>query len=130
MSDTSGPGGSSYPPDEGDPNAGGQGYPPPPGSSPYPGGQPAPQNPGSHPQGPGGYPQQGSGSWPPPPPGQGGYPGYPGYPGGGFDERQGRTGWSGLAIASFVVSILLPLLGILIAVPLGIVALVKMSGTG
>ena len=134
MSDTSGPGGSSYPPNEGDPNAGGQGYPPPPGSSPYPGGQPGPQNPGSHPQGPGGYPpqpgyQQGPGSWPPPPPGQGGYPGYPGYPGGGYDERQGRTGWSGLAIASFVVSILLPLLGILIAVPLGIVALVKMSGT-
>ena len=134
MSDTSGSGGSSYPPNEGGRNDGGQGYPPPPpGSSPYPQSPQAPQSPSGYPQGPSGYPQpgyqQGPGAWPPPPPGQGGTPGYPGYPGGGYDERQGRTGWSGLAIASLVTSILLPLIGILVAVPLGIVALVKMSGT-
>jgi hypothetical protein len=142
MSDTSGSGGPSYPSNEG------QGYPPPPpgssgspqqpqqpqhGQGGYPQGSGYPQQPqqgqGGYPQGPGypqGYPQQGG--YPPPPPGQAGYPGYPGYPGGGYED-QGPTGWSGLAIASFVTSIVLPLVGILVAVPLGIVALVKISGT-
>src|SRR4051794_13198971 len=44
------------------------------------------------------------------PPGPGGYPGYPGYP--GSDEAPGPTGYSGLAIASFVTGLVLPLLGI------------------
>ncbi len=83
--------------------------------------------PGSGPAGP---PPPGQG-FPPsggyPPPGQGGY-GYPGYPG-GYDESQGPAGYSGLAIASFVTGLILPLVGILVAVPLGIVALVKISGT-
>ncbi len=35
-----------------------------------------------------------------------------------------------MAIASFVTGLILPLIGIVVAVPLGIVALVKLSGTG
>ncbi len=63
-------------------------------------------------------------------------PGYTGPPvtlGGGYGVpppppgyQSARTGWSGLAIAAFVTS-LLPLIGILAAVPLAIVALVKIS---
>ena len=145
MSDTSGTGGPSYPqyPGQGPPPSSqsgpsdfppqgpdylppGQGYPPPGGQGyPAPGqGYPAPGQ---------GYPPPGQG-YPPPPPGSGhpgpyGPPGYPGYPGGGYGEAQTPEGWSGLAIAAFVVGLVLPLVGILVAVPLGIVALVKISGT-
>jgi hypothetical protein len=90
----------------------GQGYPPPPGA-----------NPAAYPQGTQGYP----------PPGQGYYQQFPGYPGGppgtygSYDE--GPTGYSGLAIAAFVTGLVLPILGLVVAIPLGIVALVKMSGT-
>lgn len=61
------------------------------------------------------------------------YLGPPAYPGGGYGVpppppgfEAGQTGWNGFAIASFVTS-LIPLIGILAAVPLGIVALVKLS---
>lgn len=112
-------GGPSYPqdppPGQGYPPPG-QGYPPPP-----PGSTPSSYPP---PPGPAGYPPPGQGY---PPPGQGGY-GYPGYPG-GYGESQAPAGYSGLAIASFVTGLILPLVGILVAVPLGIVALVKISGT-
>ncbi len=115
MSDTSGGGGSSNPeyPGQGQPGAG----------------SPAPAPPPFPP--PGGLGQ----GYPPPapvqgyaPPGQGpgGSPGYPGYPGGGFD---GPTGWSAWAIAAFIVGLILPLIGILVAIPLGIVALVKIGRT-
>jgi hypothetical protein len=56
-----------------------------------------------------------------------GAPGYPGYPGG--PDPQGSRGYSGLAIAAFVTGLVLPLVGILAAIPLGIVALVKISKT-
>jgi hypothetical protein len=118
MSETSGPDQptpqSSQPPPPPQPQQpySGQGYPPPPGSGPS-----------AYPQGPTGYPQQG----------QGYYQQYPGYPGGppgtygSYDE--GPTGYSGLAIASFVTGLVLPILGLVVAIPLGIIALVKMSGT-
>jgi len=48
------------------------------------------------------------------------------YPGGGYDGGAPvGGGWNGLAIAAFVAGLVVPLVGILIAVPLGIVALVK-----
>ncbi len=61
---------------------------------------------------------------PPPPPGA---HGPTQYPGGGYDGDAPTGGWSGLAIAAFVVGLVVPLLGLLIAVPLGIVALVKIG---
>ncbi len=131
MSDTSG-GGSSYPehPGQGQPGAGsppppvppvGEAGPStyPPGSG-YPPGQPAyPPAPPSNPTGPQNYPP-GQG-YPPPGQGLGGYPGSPG----GYDD--GPTGWSGWAIAAFVVGLIVPWVGILIAIPLGIVALIKIG---
>ncbi len=53
----------------------------------------------------------------------------PSYPGGGYGvppPPNQQSGWSGLAIAAFVAS-LVPLVGILAAVPLAIVALVKIG---
>lgn len=97
-----------YPPPYSDPAA------PPGGSSPYPG---APTSPGPYAGGPGGQPTY---------PGSPGY-GPPGYPGGGHDSPPGSGGWSGLAIAAFVVGLVVPLVGILVAVPLGIVALVTIG---
>lgn len=79
--------------------------------------------------GPSGYPGQ-----PPSYPGQqppaygGGYGSAPVYPGGGYDGAAPAAGWSGWAIAAFLCS-LVPFLGILAAVPLAIVALVKISKT-
>lgn len=79
--------------------------------------------------GPSGYPGQ-----PPSYPGQqppaygGGYGSAPVYPGGGYDGAAPAAGWSGWAIAAFLCS-LIPFLGILAAVPLAIVALVKISKT-
>jgi hypothetical protein len=100
------------------PQAPGHGYPPP----------PAPGYPGQAYPGPA-YPVQGPASQGPPA-GYPGFPSYPGSPGGGQGVlEQGPAGWSGWAIAAFVVGLVVPLLGILIAIPLGIVALVKISGT-
>ncbi|MGI8578419.1 MAG: hypothetical protein ACR2KG_11010 [Nocardioidaceae bacterium] len=59
------------------------------------------------------------GSYPPAYPGMGGYGG----------EPVGRPGWSGLAIAAFVVAFL-PLLGLFAVVPLAIIALVNIGKTG
>lgn len=60
------------------------------------------------------------GSYPPPP------PNYPG--GGGNDgEMQGASGLSALALSALLVGLLLPFIGILIAVPLGVAALVRIS---
>jgi hypothetical protein len=107
--DDSSYGGSGYPPP---PPAGGSGYPPPPGQGyPPPGqgyGQPA------------GYP---------PPPGQPYPPGGYGYPGGAWDAERPR-GWSGLAIAALIVGVVVPCLGLLIAIPLGIAALIRIRRTG
>ncbi|MGA9347125.1 MAG: hypothetical protein WBV37_18645 [Nocardioidaceae bacterium] len=128
MSDTSGGGGSSYPEDsgQGQPGAGSPTPVPPPFPPPAGPGQPSYAAPGQgYPPAPGqGYPPPGQG-YPPPGQGPGGYPGYPGYPGGGYDD--GPTGWSAWAIAAFIVGLILPLIGILIAIPLGIVALVKIG---
>ncbi|MBA2444407.1 MAG: hypothetical protein H0V49_03650 [Nocardioidaceae bacterium] len=95
-------------------------YPGPPPS--YPGQAPPPPygGYGSAPAQPGGY-----GQAPVPP---GGYGQAPVYPGGGYDGAAPAAGWSGWAIAAFVCS-LIPFLGILAAVPLAIVALVKISKT-
>jgi Domain of unknown function (DUF4190) len=109
-------GGSGYPP----PPSGGSGYPPPPGQGGYPAGQPS------------GYPPPGQTPGYPPAPGQQPYPygGYgSGYPGGAWDSERPR-GWSGLAIASFIVALLAPCIGVLVAIPLGIVALVKIRKSG
>ena len=86
------------------------GYPPPPGGY---------LPPGAYPQPPGAYPP--SGAYPPP-----GYgaPGYPAYP---AEHPSIKRGYSGFAIAAFVVGLVAPLVGILAAIPLGIVALVKSS---
>ncbi len=116
MSDTAGTssGSSSY--------LGSAGTPPPP---PYGQGTPPPPTyPGQQPSYPGQYPPA-YGSTDPnaylgPP---------PSYPGGGYrvpPPPDQQTGWSGLAIAAFVAS-LVPLIGILAAVPLAIVALVKIG---
>ncbi|MDQ3307200.1 MAG: DUF4190 domain-containing protein [Actinomycetota bacterium] len=112
-----------YPPPYSEPAA------PPGGSSPYPG---APTSPGPYAGGPGGQPTYpGSPGYGPPGYGPPGYgpPGYgpPGYPGGGYDSPPGSGGWNGLAIAAFVIGLVVPLVGILVAVPLGIVALVKIG---
>lgn len=113
MTETPGPPGSSpYPPAQGPaPNPGGQGHrpPPPPGASGYPGRFSAPSGPPAHPVHPG-------------------YPGYPG-PGGSSYEFRPVPGWNGFAIAAFVVGLVVPLLGLFIAVPLGIVALVRIGKT-
>jgi hypothetical protein len=101
------------------------GSPPPPPGYGYTGPPPAPV----YPARPG---QPGQPGYPPPPgyPGQppayGGYP--PAYPGAGYDggAPAGRRSWSGLAIAAFVTACI-PWIGILAAVPLGIVALVKIG---
>ncbi len=109
MSDTSGGSGPSYPeyPGQAQPDPGST--PPPP---PFP---------------PPGQGAPGQGYLPPPGPGApSGYPGYPGYPGAEYGG-DGPTGWSRWAIAAFVVGLLIPLVGILIAIPLGIVALVKIG---
>ncbi len=122
-----GPGDAAQPPPYGQPStppAYGQGQPPAyPGQQPpaYVQGQPAPAygqgqqsppygstDPNSY-LGPPSYPAAGYGMPPPPP---------------GYEAAQ--SGWSGLAIAAFVVSFL-PLIGILAAVPLAIVALVKIA---
>lgn len=131
MSDNAGTssGSSSYPGVAGTPPPYGQDTPPPPtypGQQPptYPG-QPSPGDPGQ-PSYPGQYPPA-YGSTDPnaylgPP---------PSYPGGGYGvppPPNQQTGWSGLAIAAFVAS-LVPLIGILAAVPLAIVALVKIAKT-
>jgi hypothetical protein len=55
------------------------------------------------------------------------YGGYPGYPGGA--DPGARRGYSGFAIASFVTGLVLPLVGLFAAVPLGIIALVRISKT-
>jgi hypothetical protein len=90
-----------------------------PGQQPYPGQQ---QYPGYAPQG-SPYPGQQA-----PYPGQQqpgyGYPGYPGYP--GAPGGQPKRGFSGWAIAAFVTG-LIPVIGIFAAIPLAIVALVKIS---
>lgn len=51
------------------------------------------------------------------------------YPGSGYDGAEPVGGWSGLAIAAFVVGLVVPLLGLLIAVPLAIVAIVKIGSS-
>lgn len=139
MTDSYGQGGNG----DGDPSYGDSGSTPPP---------PPPPAGGSSG---GGYPPPGGYTYPPPPqggfppPGQSGYPGaqgqpsgYPpvpgqqpygyggsGYPGGAWDTERKR-GWSGLAIAAFVVGLLVPCVGVIIAVPLGIVALVQIRKSG
>jgi len=112
------------------------------GSSPYPGQQPPtyggqPPAYGSQPPAYGSQPPA-YGSQPPAygsqPPAYGStdpnsYLGPPAYPGGGYGvppPPNQQSGWSGLAIAAFVAS-LVPLVGILAAVPLAIVALVKIG---
>jgi hypothetical protein len=77
---------------------------------------------------PGQYPGQ-SGGYPPPPtypaypaPGYPPYAGYPAYPGGDYNQPRG---YSGFAIASFVIGLVVPLVGLLLAVPFGIVGIVK-----
>jgi hypothetical protein len=94
----------------------------------------------------GGYP--GPSGPPPPYPDQPHYPGYQGCPppqspypnpgvpgqlpwyppaGYGGPDPYARRGFSGFAIASFVTGLVLPLVGIVTALPLGIIALVKIS---
>ncbi len=141
MSDTSGTEGPPPYPEAGQPPTPGQGQPSvPPGYPPPNTGQPGfpPPQSSSQPGYPG-YPGQPPGPPPNPygappanyPPGQpyAGGSGYPGYPGGYGDQEYGKTGRSGLAIAAFVVGLVVPLLGLFIAVPLGIVALVKIGKT-
>ncbi len=118
MSDTSGGRGGEPPyPGSSQPGYPGQsGYPGQPGQSGYPGQQNQPGYP----------PPQGSYGSPDP----NAYLGAPSYPGGphGYDTgTSGDPGWSGLAIASFIVAIVLPCVGLLVAVPLAIVALVKIG---
>ena len=122
---------------------------PSPGSSPYPPPGSSPYRPPSPAQGPGPGPGGAPGRLPPPPPGASGYPapgpsgppaypqpapGYSGYPGQGGPggapyEFVPNPGWNGFAIAAFIVGLLVPLLGPLIAIPLGIVALVHIGKT-
>lgn len=92
----------------------------------YPGQQPGyPGQQSGYPGQQSGYPGQQSG-YPnqQPPPYGGGYGSAPSYPGGGYDGAAPASGWSGWAIAALISS-LVPLLGILAAIPLAIVALVK-----
>lgn len=106
----------------------GQGYggPPPPSY----GQPPPPYNPSQPSYGQGGaYPGAPAGYGAAPPQ----YSGPPAYPGGGYGMpppppgyQAAQTGWSGWAIAAFVTS-LIPLVGIIAAVPLAIVALVKIA---
>lgn len=118
MSDTSGgSGGSSYPGrgDQGSGHPGQWGYP---GRSGHPGQQNQP-----------GYPPQGVYGSPDP----NSYLGAPSYPGGPYGYGTGQSGdpgWSGLAIAALIIAVLLPCLGLLVAVPLAIVALVKIGKSG
>lgn len=111
-----------------------------PGQSPYPSQSPYPgqaPTPGYQPQPP---PYQGQAPQQPPYgyPGQSGYaspdpnaylgaPAYPGYGGAGMAPP--TRGFSGWAIAAFITG-LIPLIGIVAALPLGIVALVKIAKTG
>ncbi|MBA3266012.1 MAG: septum formation family protein [Nocardioidaceae bacterium] len=81
-----------------------------------------PGQPPAYPGQPPGYPGQ------QPPPYGGGYASGPTYPGGGYDGAPPPAGWSGWAIAAFICS-LIPFLGILAALPLAIVALVKIRRT-
>ncbi|MEP6666047.1 MAG: DUF4190 domain-containing protein [Nocardioidaceae bacterium] len=105
------PGPSGYPPPP--PNSGQKGYPGypdlPPGPPPNPYGSP----PGA------GYPAGPSFPAGPPSPGA--------YPGGYGDQEYHKPGWNGFAIAAFVVGLVLPLVGLLFALPFGIVALVKIG---
>lgn len=136
MSDqSSGEGRGSGPPSYGgkDPSPGGSQYPPPGGPYPPPAGQDPSPGGGDHPPPGGQYPPPagpyagGQLSYGSPPPSYGA-PQH--YPGGAWDGGEGAsTGRNGFAIAAFCVGLLVPLLGLLIAVPLGIVALVKISGT-
>lgn len=112
----------------GQPPPGQHGQPAP--GQPYPPGQYGQQPPGQHSRGPGS-----PGQAPPYPPsgGQSGYWGggqqqYPAYPGESGDTRP--PSWSGLAIATLVTGVLLPLVGVLVAVPLGIAALVGIRRSG
>ncbi len=121
------------PPGEGGPPSYPGSQPPsPPGSpSPYPGGaSPAPSYPPASPY-PGSSPYPGQ---PPAYPGAGGATGAyggppPTYPGGyGYgEEPQAKRGLSGFALAALLVAILLPLVGLFIAIPLAIVALIKIA---
>jgi len=52
--------------------------------------------------------------------------GYPAYPG----QEPVRKGYTGWAIASFITGLIIPVIGFLVAIPLGIVALVKISRHG
>ena len=61
--------------------------------------------------------------YPPPP-----YPGGVGYGGSPYPTQP--QGTSGLAIAAFVVGLVVPLLGVFIAIPLAVVALVRIGKTG
>lgn len=113
------------------PGSGGSAQPPPYGQTTptsYPGQQP-PAYPGQQPVYPGQQPVYGSSdpnSYLGPP---------PSYPGGSYGlpppppgQQASQSGWNGLAIGAFVASFV-PLVGILAAVPLAIVALVKIAKT-
>ncbi|MGI8433395.1 MAG: septum formation family protein [Nocardioidaceae bacterium] len=118
------------PGEEGQPSypGGQQPPPPPPPGSPSP---PYPGEAGSAPAYPLTSPYPGQ---PPAYPGAGGPTGAyggppPAYPGGyGYGEQpQAQRGLSGFALAALLVAILLPLVGLFIAIPLAIVALVKIA---
>lgn len=118
----------------GDPTYPGQPPSYPGGPSGGPGQAPGNYPPGSYP-GQSGYPGQTPGSYPPgsypgqqPPSYGGGYGMGPAYPGGSYDGAAPAPGWSGLAIAALLCS-LIPFLGLLAAVPLAIIALVKIRET-
>jgi hypothetical protein len=130
MSSSAGEGGDAGTPD---PTGAGPGWPPPPSGQPPPYWPGGPSQPGPGGPVPGPPPAYGSappGYGPQPPP-YGGYPQQPlSYPGGGYDGgRGGNRGWSGLAIAAFVAGCI-PWIGILAAIPLGVVALVKIGKSG
>jgi hypothetical protein len=65
------------------------------------------------------------------PQGYGAYPQQPmSYPGGGYDPgMRPSPGWSGLAIGALVAGCI-PWIGILAAIPLGVIALVRIGKTG
>lgn len=92
------------------------GVPEPGGTTPYPPPPPPYPGPPTAPQPTYGYPPQ-----------PGYAPAYPGYP--GMQDPNAPRRYSGWAIAALVTGLLLPLVGIFVAVPLGIVALVKISRT-
>lgn len=86
------------------------------------GGASQPPYPGSAPVPPGAAP----GPYPGVPSGPPAF-GPPAYPGGGYDQPPGAGGWSGFAIAAFCCGLLIPVVGIFVAVPLGIIAIVKIN---